>query len=77
MIDTLLLRKKIKESGFKIKYIARKLGLSEYGFMMKVDGKNEFKVSEIKGLVAILDLSAREKDQIFFTDVCAKFGTQK
>lgn len=68
MIDTILLRTKIKESGFKMKYLAQKLDLSEYGFVLKIDGKNEFKVSEIKRLVAILNLSAKEKDQIFFAD---------
>lgn len=51
-----------------MKYLAQKLDLSEYGFVLKIDGKNEFKVSEIKRLVAILNLSAKEKDQIFFAD---------
>lgn len=77
MIDTPLLRKKIKESGLKIKFVASELELSEYGFVLKLDGKNEFKVSEIKRLVSLLHLSADEKDLIFFADMCAKNGTSK
>ena len=67
MTDSLALRNKIEEKGLKYSYLAEKLGLSRNGFALKVDGKNEFKASEVTKLCEILGItSLREKERIFF-----------
>lgn len=39
MTDEILLRRKIKEKGLKINFIANELGLSTYGLMLKIQNK--------------------------------------
>ena len=64
MTDTLELEKIMRKSGKTKKEVAKALGLSEQGFLLKLNNKNEFKASEMKTLVELLscDLS------IFFTE---------
>lgn len=67
MTDEILLRKKIQEKGFKINFIANELGLSSYGFLLKIQNKSEFKTSEVNRLCEILEInSLEEKEDIFF-----------
>lgn len=67
MTDSVALREKIKEKGLKISYLAEQLGLSNYGFTLKLDGKNEFRTSEVAKLCELLGItSLREKERIFF-----------
>lgn len=66
MTDTKELRQRIEASGLKYKYIAQKLGITAYTLQLKIDNDNEFKVSEVDALSALLGLSLREKDAIFF-----------
>lgn len=66
MTDTALLRKKIKESGYKMSFLAKEICISSYGFQRKVDGLNEFTASEIKTLSNRLGLSITDRDVIFF-----------
>ena len=66
MTNTNALRKKIAESGLKIKYIAEKMGITYQGLLNKIDNKTEFTASEIVSLCKILNLSNRERDAIFF-----------
>ncbi len=67
MTDEILLRRKIKEKGLKINFIANELGLSTYGLMLKIQNKSEFKTSEVNGLCEILGIdSLEEKETIFF-----------
>lgn len=54
MADTTALRNLIAKRGLKMKFIAESLGLSKYGFQLKVDNKNDFKVSEVKVLRELL-----------------------
>lgn len=56
MTDTIMLEMAIRKKGFSKKYVANALGLSEYGFLLKLNNKSEFKASEIKMLVELLDL---------------------
>lgn len=68
LTDTERLRDVIKVSGFKLQYLARQLGLSPYGFTLKLENKNEFKPSEILKLCEILNITDLElKESIFFT----------
>lgn len=67
MTDTLELKKLIKKRGLKMKYVAEYLGLSPYGFQLKVENKQEFKTSEVAALCELLKIeSLDEKEKIFF-----------
>ena len=67
MTDTVKLKQKIKESGYRISYIANALDLSYYGFKKKVDNKSEFKASEIQVLCDLLKIHGKEREMIFFS----------
>lgn len=67
MTNSKKLRELIKNKGFKLKFIAEKLGLSAYGFQMKVENRSEFKTGEIAILCKLLNInSLKEKEEIFF-----------
>ena len=64
--NTNLLRIKIDQSGYKMKYVAPRIGLTYQGFLNKLRNKSEFTASEIKGLCVLLDIDVNEKESIFF-----------
>lgn len=66
MTDSNALMEAIDNSGLKKNAIAEKLGLTPYGFMRKVNGFNDFKVSEMETLCEILGLKAAQRQRIFF-----------
>lgn len=66
MIKTELLKEKIEESGYRFDWIAKQLNLSVFGMRKKVNGENEFKVSEVKKISKILNLNEKEREKIFF-----------
>ena len=66
MTNTDLLKAKIESSGYKLKYIAAKIGLSYQGFLNKINNKTEFTAPEIKGLRELLCIPADEAEKIFF-----------
>ena len=45
MTDTIALREKIKESGYKLVFIANKIGLTYQGFLKKLNNDSEFKAN--------------------------------
>lgn len=65
-INTELLTAKIEEKGLKYNFIAKQLGLSNYGFAKKVNNDTEFKVSEVVKITELLGLTKKERDLIFF-----------
>lgn len=65
MTNTNLLRKKLDESGYKLRFIARQLGITYQGFLKKINNETEFKASEIQSLKEILNLTDEERDMIF------------
>ena len=67
MTDTKMLEDYIDKSGYKKSYIADKLGLTTYGFMLKVKGNSEFKSSEIVSLCDILKIDGNDMVNIFLT----------
>lgn len=67
MTNTSLLRKKIDESGYKLRFIASKLGITYQGFLKKINNETEFKASEMQILRELLNLTDAEFEQIFFT----------
>lgn len=70
MTDTALLKQKIEESGYKLKFIAQRLELTYQGLLKKINNESEFKASEISVLAELLRLSDKERDNIFFCTKC-------
>jgi hypothetical protein len=66
MTNTALLERYIEKSGYKKSYISDQLGITAYGFMLKVNNKSEFKASEITILCKLLKINAKDKEAIFF-----------
>ena len=66
MTNTELLRAKIDESGYKLQYVAKQIGLTYAGFANKLSGESEFKISEVNGLVELLKLTSDDMNKIFF-----------
>lgn len=66
MTNTELLKEKIEQSGYKLKYVASQLGITYYGFLKKINNETEFKASEIQTLCNLLEITKVEKEQIFF-----------
>ena len=56
----------ICESGLKLEAIARKMEINRVSLWNKIQGRTEFKASEITSLSKILNLSAEQRDDIFF-----------
>ena len=69
MINTELLRQKIDESGYKLSYIAKQIGISPKSLLKRINNEAEFRVTEIEGLRILLHLSTEECVQIFFAGV--------
>ena len=63
MTNTEELNVAILRSGLTKREIAKRLGLSEQGLLLKITNKSEFKASEIDKLCEILGLS---DNSIFF-----------
>ena len=64
MTNTELLKEKIEQSGYKLKYVAAQLGITYYGFLKKINNETEFKASEIKTLCC-LRLQRQKKNRFF------------
>lgn len=67
MTNTDILKGLIRKKGLKLKFVAEYLGLSNYGFQLKVENKKEFKTSEVSALCDLLEINSLEdKENIFF-----------
>lgn len=66
MTNTVLLEQYIEKSGYKKSFIADQLGITAYGFSLKINNKSEFKASEMTILCELLKINARDKEAIFF-----------
>jgi predicted transcriptional regulator len=62
-----LLQNKIEDSGMKITAIAEKSGILRATLYNKLAGKSDFTAREIVGLTDALNLTKKERDDIFFT----------
>lgn len=60
------LQETIERSGLKKCFIADSLGLSRQGLQDKLNGKSEFKASEIDAFSVLLRLDSAQRDAIFF-----------
>ena len=72
MTETKLLKEKIEQSGYKIKFIANKVGLTYQGLLNKINNHSEFRASEIQKLSELLELTRDEQISIFFTTIVDK-----
>ena len=61
-----LLERYIESSGYKKSFIAKKLGITSYGFLLKVNNKSEFKATEIEILCTLLNIDVADRMAIFF-----------
>ena len=69
MTDTVALKKLIKKSGLKYRFIAETLNISYQCLKNKIENINEFKTSEVDMLCKILKItSLHEKENIFFAN---------
>lgn len=68
MTNTKLLREKIDQSGYKLRYIARKVGITYQGLLNKINNRSEFRANEIQALYDLLDLTEKERVDIFFAN---------
>ena len=66
MTNTALLEQYIEKSGYKKSFIAEQLGITAYGFALKVNNKSEFRASEMTILCKLLKINAKDKEAIFF-----------
>lgn len=66
MIDLEKLRNLIDDSGLKMNFIASELNLSRESLYYKLEGKTEFKVSEVQKLTRVLNMSNDMRNIIFF-----------
>lgn len=68
MTNSKRLRDLINKRGFKLKFVAKHLGLSAYGLCLKIDNKSEFKTSEVAALCELLEIkSLEQREAIFFS----------
>lgn len=67
MTNTELLREKIEQSGYKLRFIAEKLGITYQGLLNKINNRSEFRAKEIQVLYNLLSLTEEERIAIFFT----------
>lgn len=66
MTNTELLRKKIDDSGYKLTYIAKQVGITYQGLMNKINNETDFRATEIQTLCDLLKIDMQEKEEIFF-----------
>ena len=66
MTNTAALLSWIHDHGYKLKFVAKTLGITYYGLKKKLDNQSEFKLSEIGKFMTVLGMTKRERDHIFF-----------
>lgn len=66
MTNSCLLRAKIDERGYKLRFVAGKLGITYRGLLKKITNETQFKATEIQILKELLNLTNEERDKIFF-----------
>lgn len=77
MTDSAMLRKLIEKSGYKLRYIAERIGITYQGFLKKLNNETEFKASEIQILYELLGMTEVEREAIFFAGIVDKISTNR
>lgn len=65
MTDCARLNEIIKKSDYPVNVIAAKVGMTTQSLHNKRTGKREFTINEMLSLCRVLDISAKEREQIF------------
>ena len=65
MTDTLRLKAALVRRGVTIERLSKMVNLSTASLSMKINGKREFKVSEILSMQEALQITDEERDLIF------------
>lgn len=68
MTNTTLLKKKTDSSGYKVIFLAEKVGLTPQGFYKKLKDGSEWTFSQVMILKDLLHLTNEEVDSIFFNE---------
>lgn len=68
MTNTELLRAKIEQSGYKMRFIACKVGITYQALLNKINNQSEFRAKEIQALYNLLHLTEEERVAIFFAE---------
>lgn len=76
MINLELLQNRIDDSGMKITAIAEKSGILRATLYNRMAGKGDFTAREIVGLTKALNLTKKERDEIFFANQVELNATQ-
>ncbi len=66
MVNTEKLKAKMKDSGYKFEWVASQLNIHRASLQNKIEGRTEFKASEIQKLGELLNMTAQQRDSIFF-----------
>jgi hypothetical protein len=66
MTNKLLLEMYIRRAGITNRDLAKAVGLSQTGFYDKLNGRTEFRQSEIKFITERIGLTNEERDSVFF-----------
>lgn len=66
MTNVKLLADKIQQSGLKKSYIADKIGVSKSTFYAQMQGKTEFRMSQVATISQLLGLDEANITAIFF-----------
>ena len=75
MTNSDLLKKAIDDSGYKLRYIAKQLGISYQALLNKINNDSGFKAGEIQVLCDLLKIDIQNKEQIFFYHYVDKMST--
>mgnify|MGYP002231046974 CR=1 FL=1 len=66
MANTRLIEEYIRDSGYKLRHVARALNISESALHSKLQGQTQFKLNEAENLSAMLGMTMSERDACFF-----------
>ena len=59
MANTRLIEEYIRDSGYKLRHVARALNISESALHSKLQGQTQFKLNEAENLSAMLGMTPR------------------
>lgn len=69
--DTELFYKAVEESGYRLSFIAKQIGITVQSLRLKSTNQREFTASEVDKLAKLFNKSIEEVKPIFFTQVVA------
>lgn len=65
-MENIALKNKIYESGYRLKWIAKKMGITPFSLTKKLKGETEFKASEIGKLCILMGIPSEDISKYFF-----------